>query len=193
MLKYLARYTHRIADSLRFGPALPTFEAKDLRGRTWRTQDLRGKFTVVYIWGTSTARFLDKLDSGARCLFQSVSALPDIQRFYDGTRYRTEIQVLTFCGDHDYTHASEYLKQTRYTFPVIPDWGLIRKLFGGEDSLANRGVDSLVWVINPEGRKSYPFRSWSCGQRERVAADELGGSIGQCVWPGDNGASVYLG
>ena len=42
--------------------------------------------------------------------------------------------MLTFCSDYDYTHASEYMKEKKYSFPVIADWALIKKvLLGGAD------------------------------------------------------------
>jgi hypothetical protein len=36
-----------VSDSLHFGTQLPEFEAKDIDGRTWRLDDLRGKFTLI--------------------------------------------------------------------------------------------------------------------------------------------------
>ncbi len=42
-----------VSDSLRFVDLLPPFEAKDIKGRTWHSEDLRGKFTLIYIWHTS--------------------------------------------------------------------------------------------------------------------------------------------
>ena len=32
---------------IRFDAQLPSFEAKDIAGRTWRLEDLRGKFTLI--------------------------------------------------------------------------------------------------------------------------------------------------
>ena len=74
--------------------------------------------------------------------------------------------MLTFCRDYDYTHAPEYMTSRRYTFPVIADWVLIDKLFPAAGP-------SRQWVVNPEGRLSEPFRSWTFGrllfELERVA------------------------
>ena len=49
------------SDELRFGAHLPRFEAKDISGRTWRFEDLLGKFTVVYIWNTFIASAVDNV------------------------------------------------------------------------------------------------------------------------------------
>jgi hypothetical protein len=110
------------AEAFRFGAALPAFEAKDALGRIWRLEDLRGKYTLVYLWHTFAAR-------------QSDAA-----------------EVLTFCTDYDYTHAGEYMKEREYSFPVIADWELARKLFG---------TSATQLVVSPEGRVSEPVRSWS--------------------------------
>jgi peroxiredoxin len=107
----------------------PEFEAKDISGRTWRLEDLRGKFTVIYFWHTFEARKADTLDPQARQRVQALPDLPEVQRFYDKVRTAKNLQVLTFCSDYDYTHAPAYMKEKQYTFPVIADWVLIEKLF----------------------------------------------------------------
>jgi hypothetical protein len=154
---FLSVPTHA-PDTLRFGAQLPDFEAKDINGRTWRFQDLRGKFTLICLWGTFGARYEDKLDPHARAAFRGawgITDLPGLQSFYDKARNAKNIQVLTFCRDYDYTHAPDYMKQRKYTFPVIADWVLLKKLFPGAGSYL---------VVNPEGRLSYPFRYWSFGR-----------------------------
>ena len=40
-------------EGLRFEVQVPPFEAKDIAGRTWRLEDLRGKLTLIYVWNTS--------------------------------------------------------------------------------------------------------------------------------------------
>jgi hypothetical protein len=146
-----------VSDTLRFGSQLPGFEAKDISGRTWRSEDLRGKLTVVYIWDTFQGRVGPP----------AFRDLPELQRFYDKVRNSKSIQVLTFCNDYDYMHAHDFIQREKYTFPVIADWVLVKKLF------ARDGL-TLQSVINPEGRLSYPFRSWSLGrvlfEVERAAA-----------------------
>ena len=145
-----------VSDGLRFGAQLPEFEAKDISGRTWRLEDLRGKFTLIYIWHTFDARWTDRLDPHVRESLRGTPDLPEVQRFYDEVRNAKNIQVLTFCGDYDYMHAHDYIKQTKYRFPVIADWVLINKLFPQGPG--------REWLVNPEGRLSYPFRFWSFGR-----------------------------
>lgn len=158
-----------VHDTLQFGPQLPGFAAKDIAGRTWRSQDMLGKYTLVYIWGTYW-------NAGqGRSVGWELPQLTELQRFYDKVRNAGNIQVLTFCMDYDYTHAPEYIRQTNFTFPVIADWMLIRKLFGRGNLTGGRlGLVTLLWVIDPQGRVSEPFRSWSFGrvlfEVERAAA-----------------------
>ena len=61
-----------------------------------------------------------------REFIRGLSDLPALQRFYNEPRQTKNIQVLTFCRDYDYTHASDYMKERKYSFPVIADWVLIK-------------------------------------------------------------------
>jgi hypothetical protein len=153
-----------VSDALQFGTQVPAFETKDISGRIWRSEDLRGKFTLVYIWHTFWARAADAHPRTN----PNVLDLPELQRFYDRVRNAKNIQVLAFCKDYDYTHAPDYMKQAKYTFPVIADWVLINKLF--PDAVGN----PPYWLVNPEGRLSHPIRARSFGgllyEVERVAA-----------------------
>ncbi len=155
------------SEELRFGPELPEFEAKDINGRVWRLNDLRGKLTVVYVWGTFLAQATDELDPHARSVVTGMLDLPEIQRFHDKVSKGRKIRILTFCQDYDYTHAPAYMRQTKYTFPVIADWVLLNRLLP-------RAGESRQWLINAEGRLSVPMRSWSLGrflfEVERAAA-----------------------
>jgi len=146
-----------VREDLRFEAQLPAFEAKDIAGRTWRLDDLRAKFTLIYIWHTFEARAVDAHDPRLREIL-GLSNLPEVQRFYDKVKGSKSIQVLTFCRDYDYTHAPEYIKARGYSFPVIADWTLIQKLFG------KAAGNPPYLVVDPAGRLSNPSRSWSLGR-----------------------------
>jgi len=147
-----------VAEALRFNTQVPPFEAKDISGRTWRLEDLRGKWTLIYIWHTFEARAVDAHDAGVRDFVRGLSDLPEVQRFHDMVKHTGRIQVLTFCRDYDYTHASEYMKEKKYTFPVIADWKIAQMLF------PNAAGNPPYWVADPDARLSFPIRSWSLGR-----------------------------
>ena len=147
-----------VPEGLRFDTSLPAFEARDIAGRTWRMEDLRGKLTLVYVWHTLEARAVDAHDASVRHLISGLSDLPAVQRFYDQVKDTKNIQVLTLCRDFDYTHAPDYVKEKKYSFPVIADWVLIEKVF------PNPSGSSAYWVIDRDARLSSPIRSWSLGR-----------------------------
>jgi hypothetical protein len=146
------------SEGLRFDSQLPPFETADIAGRTWRLEDLRGKSTLIYIWYTFEARAIDAHDPRIREIIPGLSNLPEVQRFYNEVRNSKNVQVLTFCRDYDYTHASEYMKERKYSFPVIADWALMQKLFPKEAG------NPPYWVVDREARLSDPIRSWSLGR-----------------------------
>jgi hypothetical protein len=163
-----------VSDEFRFASEFPEFEAKDISSRTWRSEDLRGKFTLIYIWNTFEARTMDQFDPHSRYPDAGLPDLPQLERFYEKSGTAKNIQVLTFCVDYDYMRAHDYMKEKKYTFPVIADWALANKLFpadtcrqgcsyGLPSPTGGKALASRQWVINPEGRLSYPFHAWSFG------------------------------
>jgi hypothetical protein len=146
------------SQELRFDSQLPSFEAEDITGRMWRLEDLRGRFTLIYIWYTFEARAVDAHDGRVREVVHGLSDLPEVQRFYDKAKRTKNIQVLTFCRDYDYTHASEYMKEKKYSFPVIADWVLIKKLFPQAPG------SPPYWVVDKDTRLSSPVCTLSLGR-----------------------------
>ncbi len=170
-------------DSLSFEAQLPNFEGKDLQGRVWSAADLRGKLTVIDVWNT----FGVSIDGSVAHHYNEEH--PDLQRFSERIKDAKNIQVLTFCTDFDYTHARAYMTRNHFTFPVIADWQLAKKLFGSVANIAQLGVVAPQpgtanrscpirfpeqWVVCPDGRLSARFCSWSFGriltEAERAAS-----------------------
>jgi peroxiredoxin len=133
-----------ISDTLTFRAQLADFEATDLSRRTWRLSDLRGKLTVVSIWSTW-------------CL-PCRQEHAELQRFCDQTKRTKDIQVLTFSLDTDPAVTWSYMNEKGYTFPVIVNRQLEERLFSVDGGIPK------TWVIDREGRKSEPFRSWRLGR-----------------------------
>jgi peroxiredoxin len=162
--------------ALRFGAKLPEFEARDTSGRIWHLADLRGKFTLLYIWSTAEARMQDPFDRYPHVV--EFLQLPELQRFYDEAKNSKNIQVLTFCRDYesgDAMRAQDYMKQKQYNFPVVTDYLSIGGLFTGNTPWVwkEQPSGSRYWIVNPEGQLAYPVRSWSFGhlldEIERIA------------------------
>jgi len=161
---------------LRFTGHVPAFDAKDIEGKTWRSQDLRGKFTLLYIWSTQEARTQDHLSPRAANLVHFVD-LAGLQRFYDKVKNGGKIQVLTFCRDYesgDAEHAQDYMRQARYTFPVITDYVSVAHVRLGIEDQFPREWSSGAWLVNPSGQLAYRVRGWTFGrllfEAERAAA-----------------------
>jgi peroxiredoxin len=149
---------------LRFGSKFREFEAKDVAGRTWKAEDFQGKLTVLYLFHTFQFGVPGPVTAD----------LPELQRFYDKVKSTRSIQVLAFCTDYDYTHATAFMAKHKFTFPVVADWALVAKLFPKDNDDCRFGCSAGVptssgqsiplptrqWVVDAEGRLSHPARSW---------------------------------
>lgn len=54
--------------------------------------------------------------------------LPHLQKLYERTRDRTDIQVLTFNVDSDLGLVAPFMKEKGYTFPVLTAYDLVMGL-----------------------------------------------------------------
>jgi thiol-disulfide isomerase/thioredoxin len=135
-------------EALEFTVVLPDFEAKDLNGKTWRLADLRGKATFIDVW--------------AQWCGVCRAHHPDIQKLYDAVKGRKDIQVLSFSRDETAYLAESYMKETKYTFPVIASKDLSEKLF------PMAGLP-MYWIIDAQGRRSSPI--YFPGGMDRIIAD----------------------
>jgi thiol-disulfide isomerase/thioredoxin len=111
--------------------SLPAFSLVDLGGKTWKLADLNGKAVLINVWATWCGP----------CRAEH----PDFQKLYDRLKGRPDVAVLTFNVDDDVGRIEPYLKENKYTFPVVP---------------AREVVDAVVpelgiprnWFINPHGK-----------------------------------------
>jgi thiol-disulfide isomerase/thioredoxin len=119
--------------ALSFSAPLPDFEVKDLHGRTWRLSDIKGKATLLDFWATWCGACRGEL--------------PYIQKLYDRVKDRKDLQVVTISVDENPGLIEGYLKETNFTFPVLPAKDLAEKIFP---------VVMLpqTWIIDPQGRRS---------------------------------------
>jgi len=110
--------------------ALPAFELADLSGKTWRLKELRGKTLLINLWATWCG--------------PCNAELPNLQKFYEKVKDRSDIQVLTFNIDEDLGLVDPYLKDKSYTFPVLPAYSVVVSLLDGFAIPQN-------WIVDPNG------------------------------------------
>ncbi|HUN62610.1 MAG TPA: TlpA disulfide reductase family protein [Candidatus Sulfotelmatobacter sp.] len=107
---------------------IPTFELSDLSGKTWRLKDLSGKTVLINLWATWCG--------------PCNAELPQLQKFYESVKNRSDIQVLTFNIDEDLGLVAPYLRDKGYTFPVLPAYSVVVSLLDGLAIPQNWVVDS---------------------------------------------------
>jgi len=85
---------------------LPDFNLPDLTGRAWRLQDVKGKVTFVNFWATTCG--------------PCRAELPFVQKLYESMKDRPDVLVLTVSLDQNPGLIAPFLREFKYTFPVIP-------------------------------------------------------------------------
>jgi thiol-disulfide isomerase/thioredoxin len=85
---------------------LPEFALADLEGRTWRLADLKGKVTFVNVWATSCG--------------PCRAELPFVEKLYQQMKEAQDVLVLTLNTDQNPAVIEPFLRQNKYTFPVLP-------------------------------------------------------------------------
>jgi thiol-disulfide isomerase/thioredoxin len=118
---------------LTFSVPIPEFAVADLAGRTWRLSDLKGKVTLLDFWATWCGSCRGEL--------------PHIQKLYDRLKGRNDLQVVTINVDDNPGLIEGYLKETNFTFPILPAKDLAGKIFP---------IIMLpqTWIVDAQGRRS---------------------------------------
>jgi len=110
---------------------IPSFSAVDLEGKTWKLTSFQGKAVLVNVWATWCGP----------CKMEH----PEFQKLYDKLKDRTDVAVISFNVDDDLGKVAPYMKENKYTFPVIL----------GQD-IVDAVVPSLAiprnWFITPRGK-----------------------------------------
>jgi thiol-disulfide isomerase/thioredoxin len=109
---------------------IPTFELSDLSGKTWRLKELAGKTILINVWATWCG--------------PCKAELPNLEKFYEKVKGRSDIQVLTFDMDEDLGLVAPYMKEKGYTFPVLPAYSTVVSLLDGIAIPQN-------WIVDPHG------------------------------------------
>jgi thiol-disulfide isomerase/thioredoxin len=108
------------------------FEAKDLSGKTWKLSDLKGKVTFVNVWTTWCG--------------PCRAEMPLIEKLKERWKDRPDRVVLTISADSHRILAESFIKEHKYTFPVIFGKETAEKFFPPIAFPQN-------WLIDAQGRR----------------------------------------
>lgn len=111
---------------------LPMFSLSDLEGKTWKLASLEGKAVLINVWATWCGP----------CRAEH----PEFQKLYEKLKERAaDVSVISFNVDDDLGKVAPYMKDNKYTFPVL---------------LARELVDQVLpviaipqnWFVDPKGK-----------------------------------------
>src|SRR5262249_42922885 len=88
--------------------------AADVWGRTWTIADLKGKTTLINVWATWCEPCRQEL--------------PQLQKLYEMAAERKDIQVISIGMDENPGVIAPFLREHRYTFPVVLAKSLVDQL-----------------------------------------------------------------
>jgi thiol-disulfide isomerase/thioredoxin len=134
---------------------LPPWQLPDLAGKTWTLASLKGKTVLINVWATWCAP----------CRQEH----PYLQKLLAKVQGRSDVQILTFNVDDELGNISPYMKENRYTFPVL---------------LAKDYVNDLLpliaiprnWVVDANGKWQWEQVGMGPPQRwEETVLEKLGG------------------
>jgi thiol-disulfide isomerase/thioredoxin len=108
---------------------LPAFELTDLEGRKWTPADLKGKVAFINLWATWCGP----------CRLE----LPYVQKLREQMKDKKDVLILTLNIDDEVGMVDPFMKQNKYTFPVLL----------GQAYAEKQGVNSIPrnWIVSSEG------------------------------------------
>lgn len=130
------------------GILMRPWELPDLEGRTWKLEALRGKTLFINVWATWCGP----------CRAEH----PYLERLYQKTKDRPDLQVLSFNVDDEAGVVAPYVRDNRYNFPVLLANSYVREL------LPSLGVPQN-WIVDAQGawrRQQIGFGSGENWERE---------------------------
>lgn len=109
---------------------LVAFELTDLQGRNWSLADLKGKVAFINLWATWCGPCREEL--------------PYVQKLSEQLKGRTDVVVLTLNTDDEVGKVEPFMKENKYTFPVLLAQGYAD----------GNNVNSIPrnWVISVDGK-----------------------------------------
>jgi thiol-disulfide isomerase/thioredoxin len=110
---------------------LPPWQLPDLDGRTWKLALLHGKVVLINVWASWCGP----------CRMEH----PYLEKLYETSKGNPDLQILTFNIDDEIGAVAPYMKENKYSFPVL---------------LAKDYVNDLLplvsiprnWIVDPAGK-----------------------------------------
>jgi thiol-disulfide isomerase/thioredoxin len=109
---------------------LPDFKIEDAQGKTWRLEDLKGKVTLINLWATWCG--------------PCRAELPHLEKLAARVKDRSEFAVITLNTDDQLGLIQPFLRENKYTFPVLPAAEYVHVLVP-ELSIPRN------WIVDAEG------------------------------------------
>jgi thiol-disulfide isomerase/thioredoxin len=110
---------------------MPGWELSDLQGRTWKMASLNGKTVLINVWATWCGP----------CQME----LPHFQKVYDKVKDKPDIAVLSFNVDEEVGKVEPFIKEQKYTFPVLLAHDYVNDLLAGISI-------PRIWVVDTKGK-----------------------------------------
>jgi len=139
---------------------IPDFELSDMTGKTWKLKDLAGKTLLINLWATWCG--------------PCQAELPHLEKLYEKVKDRKDIQILTFDIDEDLGELAPYLKEKKFTFPVLPAYSTVVSLLDGF-------AIPQTWLVDTHGvwqSKQIGFNGGSDADFEKEMLERLDSAKG---------------
>ncbi|MDW7972586.1 MAG: TlpA disulfide reductase family protein [Thermodesulfovibrio sp.] len=105
-----------IKENAKVGFFAPDFELKDINGKKWRLEDLRGKIVILNFWASWCSDCKEEKKS--------------MQAYLDKNGTPDDLIFLTVLYKDNPATVKEMIKKNGYTFPVLIDDGLVSSVYG---------------------------------------------------------------
>ncbi len=132
---------------------MKSWQLSDLEGKSWKLTSLEGKTVLINVWATWCGP----------CKAEH----PHLQKLYESLKGDPGVQIVTFNVDDEIGNVAPYMKENKYTFPVL---------------LAKDYVDDLLpalsiprnWIIDANGKWQWEQIGFGSGDKWE---DEMRGKL----------------
>lgn len=105
-----------LKENAKIGLPAPDFELKDLNGKKWRLEDLKGKIVILNFWASWCNE----------CKIEKKS----IQNYLNKNGAQEDLIFLTVLYKDNPLTVAEMVKKEGFSFPVLIDDGVVSSIYG---------------------------------------------------------------